>query len=150
MHPLLLRLAADGSPGPLGDAHAVAEEIGEAPDLLAVVLDGLSENHPGLRNRCAIALDRATASHARGLVAHTDVLLALADLAERWLRREPPAVRANALDALMSVAVQHPTFVPRVRAAVEAALDHRAPSVRARARHHAVRLDRWTGAEDDG
>ncbi|MEM0962222.1 MAG: hypothetical protein AAGK21_06785 [Bacteroidota bacterium] len=78
MHPLLLRLA-DGSPGVLGAAPAVAREIADDPDLLAVVVDGLASGHEGVRNRSANALDRATRQDAAVLQLHREALLAAAD-----------------------------------------------------------------------
>ncbi len=78
MHPLLLRLA-DGSPGVVGAAPAVAAEIAGDPDLLAVVVDGLDADHEGVRNRAAGALDRATRRDPARLGPHAEALLAVAD-----------------------------------------------------------------------
>ncbi len=78
VHPLLLRLA-DGTPGVIGAAPAVAEEIADDPDLLAVVVDGLDADAEGVRNRAANALDRATRRQPDQLAPHADALLAAAD-----------------------------------------------------------------------
>ena len=173
MHPVLLRLAEGASPGTLGHAPAVAEEVARDPDLVEVLVDALADDDEGIRNRATIALDRATRHDPTLLAPFADALLAtaevdrpggalrrllplllsrvslrvaeaerLVDHAERWLRTEPPAVRANALDALFSAARQHPSLLGRVRPLAEAALDHPAPSVRARARRQCAHLDR--------
>lgn len=173
MHPVLLRLAEGRSPGTLGHAPAVAEEVARHPDLVEVLVDALADDADGVRNRAAIALDRTTRADPPLLAPHADALLAAAeadrpggalrrllplllsrvslgpgdaerliDRAECWLRTEPPAGRANALDALISAARQHPRLLGRARLLAEAALDHPAPSVRARARRQCARLDR--------
>ena len=175
MHPVLLRLA-DGSPGVLRHAPAVAAEIARDPDLFEVVVDALAHDNVGIRNRAAIALDRATRRDPAPLAVHADALLDAAEAdrpggalrrllplllsrlpldaararrlaahAEVWLRDEPAAVRANALDALASLARQHPATRDRVRPHVERALSDPAPSVRARARRQCARLDRLAG-----
>ena len=78
MHPILQRLAV-GSPGIVGDAAAVADEVEDDPDLLAVVVDGLSADAVGVRNRAANALDRATRRRPGLLAPYTRSLLDVAD-----------------------------------------------------------------------
>ncbi|WP_143537550.1 hypothetical protein [Rubrivirga marina] len=175
---MLLRLAEGDTPGTLGHARAVAEEVVTHPDLVEVLVDALAHDEEGLRNRAAIALDRAARHDPRPLAPFAGALLdaaeadrpggalrrllplllsrvpfdvesahRLVDHAAHWLRTEPSAVRANALDALVAVVHQHPSLLERVRPSVEAALDHPAPSVRARARRQCARLDRLTEAD---
>jgi len=178
VHPVLLRLAEGDSPGTLGHAPAVAEEVADQPGLVEVLVDALSDDDEGLRNRATIALDRATRRDPAPLAPFADALLAaaeasrrggalrrllplllsrvplrldeahrLVDHTETWLRTEPPAVRANALDAAVSAVRRHPALLGRVRPLAEAALDHPAPSVRARARRQCAHLDRLAEAE---
>lgn len=172
MHPLHLRLA-DGSPGVIGAARVVAVEIAGDPVAFAVVVDGLASDNPGIRNRSAWALDRATRRHPDRLASHVNSLLDVAGadyiggtlrrllplLLSRipldarqarhvltWgmkrLDRVPVAEVANLFEALASIATQHPDLAPPTIRRLHAALDHPAPSVRARARHLAARLDR--------
>lgn len=89
MHPVLLRLA-DGSPGVLGAALDVAEEIARDPDLLAVVVDGLDADAEGVRNRAVNALVRASRKSPDLLAPHADALLHAA------LDAPAPSLRARA------------------------------------------------------
>jgi hypothetical protein len=115
------------------------------PALLAPFADALlaaaEADRPGgaLRRLLPLLLSRVPLrlGDARRLVDHT----------EDWLRTEPSAVRANALDAAVSAVRQHPALLGRVRPLAEAALDHPAPSVRARARRQCARLDRLAEAK---
>ena len=101
MHPVLLRLADGPSPGTLGHAREVADEIAADPDLFAVVVDGLADDAEGVRNRSAIAIDRATERRPDLLAPHADALFdaAEADRSGGALRRLLPRLLSRlALD----------------------------------------------------
>ena len=64
------------------------------------------------------------------------------DWALGMLDRSRVADQANLLSALAAVALAHPDLAPDIVPRIHVALDHPAPSVRARARRLCARLDR--------
>ncbi|WP_412061495.1 hypothetical protein [Rubrivirga sp. IMCC45206] len=80
------------------------------------------------------------------LVSRVPLTPAQARRATGWalgrLDRSRPADQANLLGALAAVAVAHPGLAPGIVPSLHIALDHPAPSVRARAWHLCARLDR--------
>lgn len=172
MHPLLLRLAEGppNAIGPArsvaaeaaGDPTAVAVLM----DGLVSPDEGVRNRSAWVLNRVARSYPSRLAPHAGALLEAAEAgrfggmlrrllprLLARVPLDDGqagrvmvWglarLDRSPIAEQANVLEALASVALQHPGLAPRIVPRIHLALDHPAPAVRARGRHLCARLDR--------
>lgn len=174
MHPLLLRLAdgSPGVIGAAPviareiaedpDLLAVVVDGLESDDVgvrnrAINALDRATRQHPDRLAPHAEALLDAAAAQRDGATLHRLLPLVLGrldldladarrvvDHARQRLADGAVATKANALDALASMAAQHPEIDAEVRPILEAALDHPAPSLRARARLVLARLDRAT------
>ena len=163
MHPILKRLAG-GDRRSIGRSDDVARDISRAPDLFAVVVDGMAVGDPVVRMRAADAVEKASRTrpqllqpHKRrflkdiALVGQQEVRWHLAQVVPRLRlasneRRQAVAlllsflddrskiVQVNAMQALADLALQDDRLRKSVIGRVESLVAEGSPAVRARGR----------------
>jgi hypothetical protein len=109
MHPILAKLAG-GDRRSIGRSDEVAREISSAPDLFAIVLDGIAADDPVVRMRAADAIEKASRAHPGLLQSHKrKVLRAIASTGQqevRWnLVQALPRLRLTSRERMRAVAL---------------------------------------------
>ena len=166
MHELLERLR-EGKPEDAA-AAAVAD-----PPLIAVLLDGMTDDDSAVRTLASDAAEKAARERPELLAPHADTLIDIAATAEqkevRWhaaqmiarvelsperadeatrilegyLSDRSHIVEAWAMSAIVALANDHPALRARARELVHGRLESDAPSVAARARLLLDQADSW-------
>ena len=101
MHPLLQQLTG-GDRRSIGASNAVAAQVLAAPELLAVLFQGMRSDDPLLRMRCADAAEKVTAQQPDWLLPYKALLLGeLLEVAQAEVRWHvvPMLVRLPLTDA---------------------------------------------------
>jgi hypothetical protein len=163
VHPILRKLAG-GDRRSIGCSNEVARAIGRAPDLFAVVVDGMSVDDPVIRMRAADAVEKASRTRpdllqphkrrflkdvaaveqqeVRWHVAQIVPRLQLASRERTWavallasfLNDASRIVQVNAMQALADIALQDHRLRGRVIARLESLVAEGSPAVTARGR----------------
>jgi hypothetical protein len=162
--PALLRALTGGDRRSIGKANAVVRKVLRKPERLAEIIDGLCDDDPLVRMRCADVAEKVSLKHPQWLRPYKRRLLALASLAVeqelRWhlaqmlprlaldraerraveatmrsyLKDKSRIVQAFALQALADLAIDDAALRRRVRPLIEKLAQTGSPAVRARAR----------------
>lgn len=167
----LLPLLSGGDRRSIGRANEVAERVCAQPELAKELADALTHDSDVVRMRAADALEKVAASNAAAVRPFRGRLVSLAaraaqqelrwhlaqilprlglTAAERarlvpvlraWLADDSRIVQANALEALVVLALEDAALRPDVEKLVRARAKDGPPSLQARARRLARRLE---------